>query len=319
MTKKTINELLLDELKIIIPNKTELVNKIGNILYLGKEALYRRMRGEVPFTLEEAALLCYHFGISFDGLKEITPLKRPFLFKIANYSNPKSIDYKLVNEFVDFLDFIKDKPGTEIGTAAKLIPDAFHLNYPYISRFYLFKWMYQYDNFNTVRKFDEIPADEKLLEILKNMRELFQCIKNSYYIFDQRIFKHLVDDIKFFSEIGLINPNDLQLLKKDLYACVKDIETLASKGKNSKGNKVEIYLSNLNFEAGFSYIKSDAYKLSTIRAFTMYDISSSDVIAYENSLKWMNSLKRASNMISESGEAERMKFFNKQYETIDTL
>lgn len=319
MNKKPLNEYLIEELKYKIPNNTTLVNALNDLLPIGKEAIYRRLRGDVSFTLEEASILSYHLGLSLDILKEISPLKRPFVFKMANFADPKEIDYKLISEYVNFLDYIKDSPNTEVGTAAKLIPDALHINYQHIARFYLFKWIYQYDNQCDVRKFEQVKGHDRLLDILTNMVDLLHQVKSSYYIFDKNIFQNFVDDVKYFNTIGLINQNDIRLLKEDLYMCLENINMLASKGINQYGHKTEIYLSNINFEAGFSYIRSDYYKLTAIRAFTMYDISSSDVPTYENALKWMQSLKRASSLISESGEIERLNFFQKQYEIVNSL
>lgn len=319
MSKKKLHERLIEELRHRIPNNSELVNALTDILYIGKEAIYRRLRGEVQFTLEEVSSIVYHLGISLDLLNETSSLKRPFVFKIADFANPKKEDYSIINEFVQFLEYIEEEADTEMGMATKLIPDALHLNYSSIARFYLFKWIYQYDNQKPAKKYDQIKGSDRLLEILINMTNSIQHINYSYYIFDKRIFNNFVDDVKYFYNIGLINNNDIALLKDDLYACLENINQLASKGVNKMDNKIDIYLSNLNFEAGFSYIKSQRYKVSTVRAFTMYDISSSDVITYENSLKWMQSLRRSSSLISESGVIERINFVKKQQEIISSL
>lgn len=319
MSKKTQHEHLIEELKNKIPNNSELVNRLSDILCVGKESIYRRMRGDVQFSLEEASIIAEKMGLSLDSFNGISSLKRPFIFKIADFANPKEIDYKLINEIVDFLKGIQDNPDTEMGIAAKLIPDALHLGYKHITRFHLFKWIYQYDNHNPIKKYEYVRGTDQLLANLNEMTELLLKIKKSYYIFDKRIFEVLVNDIKYFQNIGLINKNDISLLKEDLYGCLQDIEIQAARGVNSIGNQIEIYLSNLNFDAGFSYIKSDDQRLSAIRAFTLYDISSHDRAIFENSLKWMQSLKRASTLISESGEIERMNFFNKQREILETL
>jgi len=319
MNKKTLHEYLVEELRTRVPNSSELMNSLGDILYLGKEAIYRRMRGEVQFSLEEASTISEKMGISMDGFSGVSELKRPFIFKITNFDDPQEMDYKMIGEIVDFLENIKNIPKTEIVTAAKMIPDAIHLFHPHITRFYLFKWMYQYDNPDSMKKYEEVRSTDKLLGILNNMRDLFQYIKKSCYIFDKKIFENLSDDIKYFHTIGLIDHNSIQLIKEDILACIDDIEILAARGVNSVGNRTEIYLSNLNFEAGFAYIKSGNYKLSTIRAFTLYDISSNDIVTFEKSLQWMQSLKRASMLISESSEIERMNFLNRQREIIKNL
>ena len=40
-----------------IPDGVNLANTLMDILYIGKEAVYRRLRGEVPFTLNEASII----------------------------------------------------------------------------------------------------------------------------------------------------------------------------------------------------------------------------------------------------------------------
>ena len=47
----------MEAVKEKLPLKENLANLLIDTLYIGKEAIYRRLRGEVPFTLEEAALI----------------------------------------------------------------------------------------------------------------------------------------------------------------------------------------------------------------------------------------------------------------------
>ena len=61
-----INELitgLIEALKEKLPPKRNLANLLMDTLYIGREAIYRRLRGEVPFTLEEAALISRKLGV----------------------------------------------------------------------------------------------------------------------------------------------------------------------------------------------------------------------------------------------------------------
>ena len=52
-----LNTSLIEAVKEKLPLKENLANLLIDTLYIGKEAIYRRLRGEVPFTLEEAALI----------------------------------------------------------------------------------------------------------------------------------------------------------------------------------------------------------------------------------------------------------------------
>ena len=51
------NANLIEAMKEKLPLKGQLADMLMDTLYIGKEAVYRRLRGEVPFTLQESALI----------------------------------------------------------------------------------------------------------------------------------------------------------------------------------------------------------------------------------------------------------------------
>lgn len=57
MITDVLNNNLIEALKMKIPDGVNLANELMDVLYIGKEAVYRRLRGEVPFTLAEAHLI----------------------------------------------------------------------------------------------------------------------------------------------------------------------------------------------------------------------------------------------------------------------
>lgn len=62
------NTNLIEAMKEKLPLKGKLADMLMDTLYIGKEAVYRRLRGEVPFTLQEAALVSRKLGISLDKI-----------------------------------------------------------------------------------------------------------------------------------------------------------------------------------------------------------------------------------------------------------
>ena len=58
------NANLIEAMKEKLPLKGQLADMLMDTLYIGKEAVYRRLRGEVPFTLQESALISRKLGIS---------------------------------------------------------------------------------------------------------------------------------------------------------------------------------------------------------------------------------------------------------------
>ena len=51
MITNELNTGLVNAVREKLPSKDNLANALMDILYIGKEAIYRRLRGEVPFTL----------------------------------------------------------------------------------------------------------------------------------------------------------------------------------------------------------------------------------------------------------------------------
>lgn len=54
MITNELNTGLIEAIKEKIPANSNLANVLIDILFIGREAVYRRLRGEVPFTLTEA-------------------------------------------------------------------------------------------------------------------------------------------------------------------------------------------------------------------------------------------------------------------------
>lgn len=63
-----LNIGLIEAIKKKIPSKGSIANLLMDILYIGKEAIYRRLRGEVPFTFAEAAIISRKLEISLDDI-----------------------------------------------------------------------------------------------------------------------------------------------------------------------------------------------------------------------------------------------------------
>ena len=66
MKNGIVNELII-AMKERIPKGQNLANSLADILYMGKEAVYRRLRGEVAFTIDEVALLSKKLGNRSSG------------------------------------------------------------------------------------------------------------------------------------------------------------------------------------------------------------------------------------------------------------
>ena len=162
-------------------------------------------------------------------------------------------------------------------------------------------------------------VEKKIVQAHKKLSESVKQCPKTFFIWDTSIFYSFVNEIKYFASLHMITLNDVENLKEELYQLLTYIETLSSKGEFSEGRKVYFYLSNINFEATYSYLETTSMHLSMIRVYAINSITTQDNEMFGDFKEWIQSLKKFSTLISESGEMQRILFFKKQREIINAL
>ena len=320
MTTFNYNSELIKAMKEKIPSGTYLANTLIDMLYLGKEAVYRRLRGEVPFTLAEAAIISQKMGVSLDKLVG-TSMNANAIFdlNIVRQNDPLETYYSIVNNYVKVFREIKDDPMSELCTSSNMIPQTFYLKYELLSKFRMFKWLYQFEKIDIDNHFEDIEIVDKLLERQREFVRESQEFNHTEYIWDDQLFIYLINDIKYFASVHLISQEYVQKLKKELNQLLDELEEIATRGMFKTGKEVSIYIANVNFEATYSYIASSNYHVSLIRVFAINSFASQDEAVFKSVKEWIHSLKKFSTLISQSGEMQRIKFFKTQREIINGL
>ena len=313
------NTNLIEAMKEKLPLKGKLADMLMDTLYIGKEAVYRRLRGEVPFTLQEAALVSRKLGISLDKIIGISfKSNAMFDMNIVDYDDPFESYYNILYKYVRLINTLEDDPNSSLGTSSNIIPQTLYLKHDLLAKFRLFKWMYQ-NKYIQCKSFEELELPQKLINIQKDYVDMTKHFHSIDYIWDSMIFQYLIKDIQYFSSIHLISNEAKEDIKKELFLLTNELEDLATKGKTENGNTVRIYVSHINFEATYSYVETNNIQLSLIRVYSINSLTTMDNEIFCSLKEWIQSLKKFSTLISESGEMQRIQFFKQQREIIDTL
>lgn len=89
MSKDLIHEKLVGAIREKIPHKATLTNTLADLLCMEREAVYRRMRGDVSFSFSEVAAISNKLGISLDNLMGAHSVKsRPYQLSLVEYIDP---------------------------------------------------------------------------------------------------------------------------------------------------------------------------------------------------------------------------------------
>ena len=188
-----------------------------------------------------------------------------------------------------------------------------------MSKFRLCRWIYQNGQMKTPNSLAEMQVEDRIVKAHNKLSESVKQCRKTYFIWDSNIFLSFVKEIKYFASLNLITEDDVAHLKDELYQLLSVMETLSVKGEFSENKKVSFYLSNISFEATYSYIEKHDYQVSLLRVYSINSMDSQSPQICQIQRNWIQSLKRHSTLISESGEAQRIEFLQKQRTVIDTL
>ncbi|MCD7972652.1 MAG: hypothetical protein LUG18_08280 [Candidatus Azobacteroides sp.] len=321
MIKKSLNEIFIDTIREKIPEKGKLTNKLIEILSIEKEAIYRRLRNDVPFTFAEIVTISRSLSISLDNIVGLMHMNAPYQFQMIDYIYPTKLDYAKLDNYIAVLKYMQKESFSEVAEASCTLPEPIFLNYKHLTRYHLFKWNYHHHfGSKPLISFHDIQIPERLAALQQAHFAEIGHIKHTFYIWDFLIIQYLINDIQSFASLNMITPEDVKILKEELFRMLDYMEELALNGQYKEtGNRVFIYISDFNFEFSCSYMESPNHRISVMKAFTLNGISSIDEEAFINMKNWVNSYKRLSNMISVSGEKTRIQFFNRQREIVNTL
>ncbi|MCD7963850.1 MAG: hypothetical protein LUF90_09990 [Rikenellaceae bacterium] len=320
MVKDELQWNFIKAMKAKIPQRGRLAGILTELLLIEKEAVYRRLRGEVPFSLNDVVIISRELNISADEIFcNSSDKSRPFKMKMTEFCGMEESDYANIEQFLKDIEPLKSKAETEIGVAYNMIPQTLHLPYHNIYRFYLFKWTFHNCNPENTKTFADVVPSQRLVKLNEKIVKTARETSNTCYIWDDKIFRNLVNDINYFTGIRLVSPEEVAVLKDEIMVFIDDIEHIAARGSFDNGNKVQFYVSSVSFESSSSYIEMPSTVRTLMKSFTLNDVISSDEVVFRKTKAWINSLKRTSSMISESGEIQRMRFFDQQREIVSKL
>ncbi|MDR1682979.1 MAG: hypothetical protein LBS25_06295, partial [Candidatus Symbiothrix sp.] len=229
-------------------------------------------------------------------------------------------DFKAMDAYLDLLNRFAASPDAEYMEVTNTLPRSLFTGFPQLARYYVFKRMYQYGGDDDIRSFAQVVPSEKICQIEDSYCSIFKNMANVSYILDSMIFNYLVNDIQYFTSIYLISEKDKELLKSELSSFLSYMSDVASKARFPESeNQLNLYISQINIDTNYSYFYSKDIKISRVRAFIKHEMVSTEIEMAVNFKKWLNLKKRSSIQISGVGERQRIEFFMKQRQLVDSL
>jgi hypothetical protein len=319
-TNEEIYEMLLARIRSRIPQNAKLVNTLVDILLIEKEAVYRRLRGEVPFTFHEIITIAKYMSISLDTVIGIESQKsRPLQLKLPDFLNPKQNDLTMMESYIANLEKITERENTEMALLTNVMPRDIFPRFDLLIKYAIFKWQYHYTS-SYALPFREVVLPDSVFNIFKDVYSCSKKFKKSSYVFDNQLCRYIADDINYFRSIRMMDEEEVVEVRENLLKMLDYLEQIATDGIfEETGNKVNIYVADVDITSSYSYISGDDLNICMIKAFFLTSATSMDEVIFEKTRNWITATLRLSTLITVANEKQRVLYFEKQREIVRSL
>ncbi len=319
-----LNSRLIQAMQEHLPQKSNLASVLMDVLSIGKEAAYRRLRGDVIFSFDDVAKISRRLGISVD--KIISESKIPGGNKWAYidvevfYSSSKYIEQysRRLEVLSETFNQMEGQPKATLRCATSLIPYFFTFSYKKLTLFQHYKRLYL-THIKPGFRFSEMEDFSGMYDLEASIINRYRSISRILFILDRNICHSLVKDIIYFFQRNLISVDELLQLKQELLQLISFMEEITATGTFNNNNEIDIYLLDVYLDSSYVHAESASFECSMHWTYFVdtYNLYNSSICKMQKD--WIESLKRYSTLITQTGEMQRVEFFNKQRELVMML
>ena len=315
-------DMLIKTLDEKYPKRSELIQALVDLLCIEREAVYRRLRKDVSFSIYEIVKISSTWNISLDKITGLNSGQVPFFMQPMNYIEPSKQESKFLRHVIQSISFLKNFPDTEFMDVSNKLPRKLLAGYKYLDQFYLFKWKYLYSHEKKPLMFSQVIVSEEKRQLTAEYYKAIKNVPKSTFILDHHLFDYLVRDVQYFNSIQMINDDERELIKKDLYDLLDYLQEIATHACYPETqNKVNIFISQLNIDTNYSYTYThkNHVNICFIHVFDKFEVHTFESEMVSNFIKWMQLRKRTSINITGVDEKSRIEYFTRQRKLVETL
>jgi len=311
-----LNKRLVENVLKHIPKNKKPVIYLVNTLNISRESAYRRIRGDIPFTVAELIILATKLEFSIDDIYDQEKQNHAFYDFSRIEKNPTNFFLLMLKKYNELLEKLSYAKKLEVMMAFNTFPPPFYAHFLNLFRFTYYKWLYQDNEINRNISFSETAIPDDVIVLQKKMKGNLIKGTSAILILDMDIFLNMIKEIQYFYQRKLLTNEEMLLLKEEALHMVEQYEDIVQTGIYG-GAKIQLYLSSLCVNSNTVYYKYDDKVDPLFWIFTVNPVVIQNAEFASMQLKWLNSLKRQSALISQSNEILQAEFFFQQREYID--
>lgn len=315
-----LNKTILAKVLDYIPDNIKPVNFFMDILDIGKESAYRRLRGEKALSIEELFKLSAELNFSLD---EIIGNNKKDAVTFNHIGTPRQSHEDNLLEFLryyeSYLNRLISANNADIICTMNHLLNTMLVGYENLYKFVFYRWIHQMTEAPLNYYYADFVIPTEMKELCSRIAVLHTRIKKISFIIDNNLFFNLMKEIQYFYIRGLVSEAELNLLKEELHHYMDDIEKMMSRGIDNNGTSINIYLSVFHINSTTSYGAWDDNEESAFWQHYGYPLFTRDKEITYRHKRWIDSLKKYSTVISKSNELLQADFLNRQRSFISNM
>jgi hypothetical protein len=319
---------LFDTVKSLISESQRLADVVGEVLDVGTDSAYRRIRGGKELTFSEVQKLCRHFHLSMDELAKHESPGQNAIFQYTSVNMADQPSYiRYIERLLKTLSVLKSVEDREMFFTAQDIPFYHFLNYTELLFFKLYVW---HDIVNperiSFREFCDRLDRKNILPIYEQMHQAYMQIP-SKEIWTNQTVDTILRLLDFYVETGAFDSRETVFHLLDQLSQLLDaVNACAVNGHKGDARQTpfSIYVCSVDLENNFMLTRRGNRWVCSIKLYTVNSVATDNLGLCEETEKWINDLMHKSTLISGgTAERERFRFFqtskNKIEESINKI
>ena len=314
---------LFEVIKHKISDRQRLADVVEELLGVGSDSAYRRIRGETELTISELKKICDKFSLSMDEILNFRS-NRGVLF-YYDPVNLMDIDIYLdhLKRMLHVFQVLKSASEKEIIYTARSIPMNYLISFPDLAFLNLFTWNNVLHPANrSYNDFCNHLDKERIISMYQQIHHANMSIPTKE-IWTVQTFGATLRLLEYFYTIGAFETKDTVLYLLDQFALLMDtVHQYADDGYKGGEQKTPFFMYNCSVDLYHNcMLVMNGNQLSmTLRLQMVNFIETDNDVLCNAMLKWQRGLISKSTPISgEASAMHRFRFFELAKSRIESL
>lgn len=315
-----IQAVFMQKLKEMLPPHVGLAEEISDVLGIGIDSAYRRIRCETELTLDEVFKLTKRYALSTDAI--FSNMSDTVTFTYTKLTDDADNFEKYLSRIYHHLKNINTFKEKKLFYVAEEIPIFYSFFGKKLIEFKLFYWQRSVLNvpFYQGKKFEFGLVPEKIVKLASECYEEYKRVPSLEIWTEETIFT-ATRQIEFYLQSGVFTSKSQALeVMEDVKAMVDHLEQCAERGNKEISDTEEnfqLYCSDVVLGTNCIYVKSGDANYAYISFNTFNSLTTNNSEFCDETEHWIKNLVKKSTLISGVAEKQRYQFFSKLRRNLD--